>query len=300
MRTAMRQDFSFPRWASWLVPVVIWCSLSGSAHAATATIVESREDGAPPAEQAKLRGAVEKALQALQIGLIPLRDVESVIAGEAQLQGCYSELCFERLGRLLDSQLVVHFRAKPLAPAGKKPGLKLSIALFDGEVGALGARLEEQCLECTESQAADKLGELTRRAVLQSAGRPRGVLEVYSQPAGAAVFVDGTELGITPYKRAAFAGKHKVVLGHIGYRSEQRETEVTQGAPHRVEVTLVLGSEPTTATVEKTPVYKKWWFWVAIGGAAVAATAITVGVVVGTSAPGRAVQAPPNTLTVSF
>lgn len=260
MRTAMSQDLSLPRWIAWLVPVVIWGGLSGAAHAATATIVESREDGAPPAEQAKLRGAVEKALQAMQVELIPVRDVEAVIAGEAQLQGCYSELCFERLGRLLDSQLVVYFRAKPLAPAGKKPGLQLSIALFDGGVGAMGARLEAPCPECTDIQAADKLGELTRQAVLQNAGRPRGTLEVYSQPAGAAVFVDGTELGITPYKRAAFAGKHKVVLGHVGYRSEQRETEVTQGASHRVEVTLVMGSEPTTATVEKTPVYKKWSF----------------------------------------
>ena len=137
MRTAMSQDLSFPRWIAWLVPVVIWGGLSGAAHAATATIVESREDGAPPAEQAKLRGAVEKALQAMQIELIPVRDVEAVIAGEAQLQGCYSELCFERLGRLLDSQLVVYFRAKPLSPAGKKPGLQLSIALFDGGVGAM-------------------------------------------------------------------------------------------------------------------------------------------------------------------
>ena len=43
-----------------------------------------------------------------------------------------------------------------------------------------------------------------------------------------------------------------------------------------------------------------WWFWVAIGGAAVAASAITAGVVLGTSAPGRTTQAPANTLTVSF
>ena len=101
----------------------------------------------------------------------------------------------------------------------------------------------------------------SRLAATENAGRPRSILEVDSLPSGAAVFVDGTELGITPYKRAVFSGKHKVILSHVGYRSEQRETEVTQGASHRVEVTLVLGSEPTTtATAEKTPVYKKWSF----------------------------------------
>ena len=83
---------------------------------------------------------------------------------------------------------------------------------------------------------------------------------IYTQPPGASVFVDGSELGITPYKRPAFAGKHKLVLGHIGYRSEQRETEVIEAKPTHVEVTLVLGSEPTAVAVEKTPVYKKWSF----------------------------------------
>jgi len=43
-----------------------------------------------------------------------------------------------------------------------------------------------------------------------------------------------------------------------------------------------------------------WWFWVAIGGAAVAASAITAGIVLGTRATDRAAQAPANTLTVSF
>ncbi len=261
MRTALSQDHFLSRGIAWLLAAMLWVGLGGAARATTATIVESPpESGLPPAEHTKLRGAVEKALQGMQIGLIAQRDIESVIAGETQLQGCYSELCFERLGRLLDSQLVVHFQAKPVTAAGKTPGLQLSVALFDGQVGALGARLEQDCPECTGSQAADKLAELTRRVVLQSAGRPRGVLEVSSQPPGAAVFVDGTELGITPYKRAAFAGKHKLVLGHIGYRSEQRETEVIEAKPTHVEVTLVLGSEPTAVAVEKTPVYKKWSF----------------------------------------
>lgn len=261
MRTALSQDRSLSRFIAWLLPAVSWLCFAGAAHASTATVVASPpEGGLPPTMQTALRGAVEKALQGLQVGLIAQRDVEAVIAGETQLQGCYSDLCFERLGRLLDSQLVVHFAAKPLTPAGKKPGVQLSVALFDGEVGALGARLEEACAECSDSQAADKLADLTKRAVLQSASRPRGLLEVSSAPPGAAVFVDGTELGITPYKRAAFAGKHKLVLSHLGYRSEQRETEVAEGKPTHLEVTLVVGGDPTPVTVEKTPVYKKWSF----------------------------------------
>ena len=36
--------------------------------------------------------------------------------------------------------------------------------------------------------------------------------------------------------------------------------EVIEAKPTHVEVTLVLGSEPTAVAVEKTPVYKKWSF----------------------------------------
>jgi hypothetical protein len=128
---------------------------------------------------------------------------------------------------------------------------------------------------------------MLRRAVLQNAAMPRGVLEVYTQPPGASVFVDGSELGITPYKRPAFAGKHKLVLRHTGYRSQQVEVEVDETQRRRTELTLAPGADPVQVVVvekDKTPVYKKWWFWVAIGGAAVAAGAITAGVVLGTQA----------------
>ena len=130
-------------------------------------VVDSIDDGlSPPVEPVKLRIAVEQALQALQLKLIPARDVEVVLQGETQLKGCYSDLCFERIGRLVDSQLVVHYRIKALAPSGTKPGgLQLSVALFDGEVGAVGARLTEDCPGCTSSQTADQLSEMAKRAI---------------------------------------------------------------------------------------------------------------------------------------
>ena len=155
-----------------------------------------------------------------------------------------------------------------------------------------------------EYQAAEKLTDMMTRAILQSASRPRGVLEIQTEPAGASVFVDGTELGITPYKRPAFVGNHKVVLQHVGYHSEQFEAKVGETGRNRTDKTLVAGTDPVKVVVvekEKTPVYKKWWFWVAIGGAAVAAAAITAGVVVGTGAAGGGERTiPANTYMFTF
>jgi hypothetical protein len=93
------------------------------------------------------------------------------------------------------------------------------------------------------------------------------------------------------------------VLRHLGFRSEQIDAVVDEGQRKRVDATIKAGNDPDRViVVDKTPVYKKWWFWVAIGGAVVAAGAITAGIVVGTrgdaASPDRV--APANTLMFAF
>ena len=271
-------------------------SVSGPAWGANAALIDSTEsDKLPAGEQANLRRAVEKTLLGLQFTVLPASDVEIVVSGEPQLKGCYSDLCLERIGRLVDSQVIVHYRLKPLSPAG----WQLHVEIFDDEVGAVGARQTQDCPSCTGAQAAERLSDMVKLAATENAGRPRSILEVDSLPSGAAVFVDGTELGITPYKRAVFSGKHKVILSHVGYRSEQQETVLDEKHHPRVEVKLTPGTDPSGGR-EKTPVYKKWWFWVALGGAVVAASAITAGVVVATRPAAAQRPVPDNTLVIGF
>jgi hypothetical protein len=266
------------------------CGLGGAAWAANVVLLDTSGNPAlPPGDQAKLRAAAEAALKEEQFTLIPAGDVDAVLSGEAQLKGCYSEVCFERLGRVLEGRTVVRYEAKP--PVATKHGggdWHIAVDVLDVDVGAFGSRLNEDCPHCTIKQAADLLADLIKRGAIQTGGLPRGVLQVDSTPASAAVFVDGSELGITPYKRPTFAGPHKLVIRHIGYRSEQVTTIVTGGQPQSVAVTLVTGEDPVKVVVvereKKTPIYKKGWFWVAvIGGAAVVAGAVTAGVIL--SAP---------------
>jgi hypothetical protein len=269
-----------------------------------AVIVEPSADGPLSAtELAELRAATRSALIAQQLQLVPSAEIDSMVAGEPQLKGCHSEQCLERLGRLLDAQLVVRYRAKPLTDGSPASGWHLNVQMMDVEIGALGATLTEDCRGCTSKQAADQLGDMVKRSVLTTAGRPRGLIQVESKPQSAAVFVDGTELGITPYKRPAWVGKHKLVVRHLGYRSQQVETDVKETPTPPITVTLVPGNEADKVVVierEKSPVYKKWWFWVAIGGTAVAAGAIAAGVVLGTQSASGDRMVPPNTINYMF
>lgn len=296
MQTAWPRLLSKPALAAWLVLLLALWGMSGPAWGANAAIIDSTEsDKRPPGDQAAMRRAVEKSLLGLQFTVLPASDVEIVVSGEPQLKGCYSELCLERIGRLVDSQIIVRYRLKELTPAG----FQLYVEIFDDEVGAVGVRQTQDCPGCTGAQAAERLSDMVKTAATENAGRPRSILEVDSLPSGAAVFVDGTELGITPYKRAVFAGKHKVVLSHVGYRSEQQETVLDEKNHPRVEVKLTPGTDPAGGR-EKTPVYKKWWFWVALGGAVVAASAITAGVVVATRPAAAERSQPANTLVIGF
>jgi hypothetical protein len=258
--------------------------VSSTAWATNVLLLEPSADGPlGAAELGQLRTSARAALRAVELQEVPSNEVDNMIAGEPQLKGCYTEQCLERLGRLLDAQIIVRYRGKPLAGSGAAAGgWHLNIQLLDVEIGAFGVTTTEDCAGCTIKQASDKLSEMIKRAVLENASRPRGILQVESNPPSAAVFVDGTELGITPYQRAAFVGKHAVVVRHIGYRSEQVAAEVADGQTRRLAVQLVPGNDAVRVVVverEKSPVYKKWWFWVAIGGAAVAAAGITAAVV---------------------
>jgi hypothetical protein len=283
----------------------VFCLSQRDAAAASALIVEPQLEGELSKDDVTLlRHTTESALKSQQLSLIPAGDLEATLSGEAQLQGCHTELCYERLGRLLDSQLVTRYRVKRGSGEGKAAtAWKLSVEILDVEVGAMGAKLTEECAACTDKQAAEKLGDMVKRAVIECVARPRGGLEVRSEPSGAAVFVDGTELGITPYKRVTFAGSHKVVLRHVGFRSEQVDVVVEDGQKQKIERKLASGADPAPVIVmEKAPVYKKWWFWVALGGAAVVAAGVTAGVVIGTrSTPSTMDRTlPSNTFSFQF
>jgi hypothetical protein len=230
----------------------------------------------------RLDRALTSGLQSMNLQAIGSTERDAILQSEASLAGCETADCLERLGRLLGANAVIRYKVTADRGLGPRRTYQLQVAFHNVEIGAEGARAAQACSGCTAAEVAKLLQELVGKAAVVDAGRPRGRLQVDTIPPNAVLFVDGNELGPTPYRGPAFAGAHDLLVRATGYLSQQAKVDVYEGKTARLALQLIAGSDQPVAAPAEKPIYKKWWFWVAIGGAAVAAAAITAGLVVGT------------------
>jgi hypothetical protein len=152
-------------------------------------------------------------------------------------------------------------------------------------------------------------------------------LRVTVNQAGAQIEIDGQAIGASPLPDAVVVapGPHVLVVSKEGFGRQQQTVKLETAETQAVTVTLLAGGGGTgpavgsppggkpggataipagaiatpTPTAEpaqpkRTPIYKRWWFWTAIGVAVVGGT---VGGVLGARAGGGGVEpAPASTL----
>lgn len=107
-----------------------------------------------------------------------------------------------------------------------------------------------------------RLAELAR---LRDLCQRTGILHVESTPPNVALRIDGALVGTTPYRALSMrAGSHVLVAEHAGYTRESRSIIVPAGGQLDVRFAL---SPP------RPPLVRRWWFWAAVAGVAVTATA---------------------------
>lgn len=273
-------------------------------------VFEPKVEGVLSAEErSRLDAAVAEALRELQYQIVPAAERDTIISGEG-VQNCFTEECQERIGRLLGSQAVLVYKVKvsrpegslpPPEPAGPKkkggrPGTKeppkelepepagagtitwgLTASLFNVEVGSSGATAKSDCSKCSATLAAQSLGELVKKIVLEDAARPRGTIEILSDPPNASVFIDGHEIGVTPYKRVAFAGKHDVTVRKTGHRSKQETVNVVEAQKTSVTLRLTVGQDDRVILVYERQPRPSWRVGLGIAGLVVGAVTLGFG-----------------------
>jgi hypothetical protein len=206
-------------------------------------VMDAKTNGTlTPEELAQFEAAVSSALKEQQFDLVSKNERDTIIQGEA-IQGCYKEECQERIGRLLGAHAVIVYSLKVWrSPSGS--AWTLGATYYNIEVGALGAKATSECPSCTATQAATALSDLVKKAVFDDAAKPRGQVEITSDPTNASVFIDGVELGVTPYKRTVFAGKHELTVRRTGHRSKNQSLNVSEGQKSALSIKLEVGQDP--------------------------------------------------------
>jgi hypothetical protein len=81
-------------------------------------------------------------------------------------------------------------------------------------------------------------------------------LHVAANIAGAAVELDGLDVGVAPVELSRPAGSYRVVVRKPGWQPYQAQVALRAGEAADLRAAL----EP-----HKTPIYKRWWFWTAAG-----------------------------------
>jgi hypothetical protein len=99
--------------------------------------------------------------------------------------------------------------------------------------------------------------------------RRTGALTVDSRPGPASLRIDGEPVGRTPYRALAMRpGSYRLAAERSGYQRSERTVVVRPGAELAVRLDLT--------PVPRRPITRRWWFWTAVAGVAVAAVTTTV------------------------
>jgi len=108
----------------------------------------------------------------------------------------------------------------------------------------------------------ERVAELVR---LRELCQKTGALRVESQPSSAALRIDGASVGATPYRAPSLrAGSHVLAAEKPGFAPQSREVVVPAGGALDIRFEL---------SPARAPLTRRWWFWAAVGGAALTATA---------------------------
>lgn len=120
-----------------------------------------------------------------------------------------------------------------------------------------------------------------------------GYVEV-TAPEGAVLFIDGEEHAVAPAKHALCAelGRHRVVALVAGVAPVGVDVSVSAKGPVKVALDpasntakilsspedekVVAAGKPEDQPARGKPIFKKWWFWTAVGGVVVVGTTATV------------------------
>jgi tetratricopeptide (TPR) repeat protein len=114
-----------------------------------------------------------------------------------------------------------------------------------------------------------------------------GRVRITSSQPGTAVEVDGQGRGFAPLELELGPGGHQLLARREGFEPYRAEVMLAAGQTRNIDLELQRPAPPPTlaAASPAAPVYKRWWFWTAIGTAVAAGTVTALALRPGIDSP---------------
>lgn len=217
------------------------------------------------ADRAVVRAALDHALERAGLALVSQTEIQHSERSAPELFGCLLEdRCRYDLGRRLRASLLLSGSI-----SREDSAWEIALALFNVDVGAVGAQGQRVCTRCSVQSVGKPAGELVAELVRTNNARPRGTLVVRTKPPGIAVSVDDRPAGATDLEIPVFAGIHRLSIGaHLSTTVEVQPGQ-RKDAEFKIEPspTPPRPTPPTPPTPPPTPpkpwVAAKWRIGVA-------------------------------------
>lgn len=191
-------------------------------------------------------------------------DTEIVARSEAS--GCRDDACWRELARTSDVGFVVVGSV-----AIVERDYDLHIEVRSAKDGAIVVRVDQRCELCGIGEAAQQLADLAAAvaAKLDALASARGTLAIESVPSGAAITLDGAQVGAAPLSREVAPGSHDVGASLSGYRTQLRTIEAAAGVQQLVRFELIAAAQSQRA--DRKHLRRLGWTLLGLGAAGVIA-----------------------------
>lgn len=226
-------------------------------------VADFRFLNAPPALHGPVEEILTQALRASGWELVAPAGKDPQKALDAT-SGCVAGPCLARQARALRAD---HVLPGAVAAHGSS-SYDVTLSVLDPEGGAVIAQVTRRCDVCNYGDVTASVARAatTLRAAAQKALKVQGWLEVHTEPAEAAVYVDGALAGRAPLRRLLGAGPHRLAAYKAGLGS-QRTVRVRAGATARHTLQL----DASAAELPQRSAVWRWVGWSIVGVGAAAA-----------------------------